>query len=61
MVHINVDDMKAGKHKEWAGLFQGGSIPYTVLVDGQKKPVRNWTGAYDGNEFAEMVKAAMKK
>jgi len=61
VVHINVDDLKAGKHKEWAPLMQSRSITYTVLVDSKKSAIKTWNGAYDGNEFAKMVKAAIPK
>lgn len=61
VVHVNVDDMRAGKHKEWQPLMTSRSIPYTVLVDGQRKQVKAWNGAYDAGEFGDMVKEAMKK
>lgn len=52
--------MQAGKHKEWAPLFPGGGIPYTVMIDANQKPVKSWVGGYDAAGFTRELKANMK-
>jgi len=60
-VHVNVDDLKAGKQREWLPFMKGGSIPYTVLLDPQKKPVNQWVGGYSASEFTKILTPLIKK
>jgi len=60
VIEVDVDQMKQGKHKQWAPLFQGGGIPYTVMLDSKDKTLKTWVGGYDANTFTREVKANMK-
>lgn len=52
--------MQKGKAKEWEGFFQGSSIPFTVLLDSKKKPIKQWVGAQDAGAFTRELKSLAK-
>ena len=59
VVHVDVDQMRAGKHKEWASFYQTNRIPFTVLVDGKRRSVESWEGNQENNFFEIRVQNAI--
>lgn len=55
-----MDDLRAGKFKEYASYMTSGSIPFTVLIGPGKKVVQSWTGSRDAAEFTRELRSSMK-
>lgn len=51
--------MRAGQHKEWASFYETNRIPFTVLVDGKRRPVESWQGNQENNFFEIRVRSAI--
>ena len=60
VIHVNVDAKGSPAFRTYSPLFQGGSIPYTVLIDAGGKKIRDWTGAYRLEDFTKEVQRNMR-
>jgi hypothetical protein len=61
VVKVDVRNSSTAEFKEYRPLMDSKYVPYTILIDKDKKVLQKHTGALSAEEIATMVKPYCKK